>query len=225
MKNTDLLKQLKNIAKLMQDIGTREDAKNSINNLILDVERETLKEDYKGKTSKQRIDYAMKWHKRQLKTIRPILAYSCKDQIENYQVITDAYFLVFLNNDDELPISHYTEYMNGKVNYPNTLQLYKNVEKGEEIKLDIKKVVALLNVKEDNEIRTEYNGYKLIIDKKKFNELLVFMDVKDNSNVKILIDNQVLKMIKNNGSKGMMVLGRTPLKENNTDFNELLIQE
>lgn len=223
MKNIELLEKLKDIAKLVKNYSSKDKGLEKLDDLILNVKGEILKESYEGKTPKQRIDYAIKWHKKQLKTNRPILAYSCKDQIKDYQIITDAQFMVFLNKDEELPIPHYTEYNNGKADYPKTLQLFKSIEYGEEIKLDIKKVNSLL--KANNQIFTDYKGYKLIFDKECFNNLLVFLNIKDNNNVKVLINKQTLIIVKDNNCKGLLCVGRGGAKESDTDFNELLIQE
>lgn len=223
MKNIELLEKLKDIAKLVKNYSSKDKGLEKLDDLILNVEGEILKESYEGKTPKQRIDYAIKWHKKQLKTNRPILAYSCKDQVEGYQVFTDCYFMIFLNENDFLPIPDYKEYANGKVNYPNTLQLYKSIECGEEIKLDIKKIQSLLKVK--NEIYTSYKNNKLYFNKKRFDDLLVLLNVKNNDNIKILIDNQILKFIKNDNNKAIMIVGAHSHTETNIDFEELLIHE
>ena len=224
MKNVELLEKLKDIAVLVKEYSTKEKGYKKLDDLILKIKDDVLKENYEGKTPKQRINYALSWHKKMLKKqCRPVLAYCCKDQIKDYQVITDAQFMVFLNKDEELPIPHYTEYDNGKANYPNTLQLFKSIEYGEEIKLDIKKVNSLL--KANNQIFTDYKGYKLIFDKEHFNDLLVFLNIKDNNNVKVLINKQTLIIIKDNNCKGLLCVGRSGAKESDTDFNELLIQE
>ena len=223
MKNIELLEKLKDIAKLVKNYSSKDKELEKLDDLILNVEGEILKESYEGKTPKQRIDYAIKWHKKQLKTTRPILAYSCKDQVEGYQVFTDCYFMIFLNENDFLPIPDYKEYANGKVNFPNTLQLYKSIECGEEIKLDIKKIQSLLKIK--NEIYTSYKNNKLYFNKKRFDDLLVLLNVKNNDNIKILIDNQILKFIKNDNNKAIMIVGAHSQSEINIDFEELLIKE
>lgn len=225
MKNIELLEKLNKIEENLKVYSKQETGMEKLKELIFDVKTEILKEDNKNLTSKQRLQYAMNWHKKMLKTPRKVLAYCCNDQIEDNQVITDGQFMVFLNNEDNLPLPHYTEMKDYKASYPNTSLIYARIKEDNEIKLDIKKIISLLKV--NDEIICEYNGCKIGFDKNSFKNITTFLNIKDNSNIKLTLnpDAYNLNFIKNNGSKGILLIRKIHDASVTHDINEILIQE
>lgn len=180
-----------------------------LENIINEIEIDLLKAKCNDFNQKQRISFCLNYSKKLSTKNRPILAYTCNDQIENYQIFTDCQILVCLAEDDKLPIKDYKEIKELKgASYPNCLQIVNTSKINNDITfkcnvglllnaLKVHKVVNLINTKTDYNYTFEYENFKRFIN---------FMNINKSDNITLLGGNNFYSVCKkNNGTLGIIM--------------------
>ena len=220
MELTTTLNTLETIKNELNKINryAAETAISKINDLIIELKTEILNESTTGSLNKNRNKKIASWHKKQLKTIRPVLAYSTT--YKDYQVLTDSYFMAALKEDDKTAlIPDYTE---SKRQYPIINQLINNAIlylNDNIIKLDIEKIAAILKL--NDQVYISLNGEIIhVINKEAFKNTMLFLNISSNADIKTISFNKnILYFESINGSIGFIQTLR--IDNNNTPDNTI----
>jgi hypothetical protein len=145
----------------------------SLAHLKAKLEEDIKIEEASAKTgSKTRIKSCLTYAKHQCPR-QPIFQTTCNDQIEGYQVYTNTYMMVFLTDNDKLPIPDYKEAGYKEGSYPNVKSIvqfskYNNENVDTYTASDL---MALCKCNKDNLITTNkgyYVGSNLMLNFLKF---------------------------------------------------------
>lgn len=180
-------------------------------NLIKDLESELMIQDFKGASSKQRLTKAMNWHKAMLKKASSVLAYS--SDYKEYQAVTDSYMIAFMINEDKTTIPNVNT---TKMNYPNLELIDRRIQKmfneGINMKdrIDLKVIYNLLKTKNSIAIKNQETNKMVGIDKQVFNNLVLFLNIKDfNNDIELItIDDFQMNIKTKTGTYGTLCFQR-----------------
>lgn len=186
--------------------------------IILDFKNELLNSTTTGATAKNRNKKILSWHKKQLKTIRPVLAYSTI--YKDYQVLTDSYFMVALKDIDQTEII--PDYKESKRQYPVVNQLINNAIlylNDNIINLDIEKIAAILKL--NDQVYISLNGKIIhVINKEAFKNMMLFLNISSNAEIKTISFNKSILYVESiNGSIGFIQTVR--IDNDNTPDNTI----
>lgn len=204
MNNENLLKKIKNIKELNSSFDSREKIDSILNDLILDLENAIFNEDVKNTTTKTRNTFCINYHKKILKSPRPVLAYTKNNN--GIQTFCDSYFLVNLVEEDFTPIADVstTQYI-----YPNTDCLIPRNLKEKTLKIKINELKKILKVYDI--ITFTYENEKIKLGKKNLINFINFMNYKNDEILELFINNstkftkQPLYTKKENGTEGVIL--------------------
>lgn len=193
-------------------------------NLIKDLESELMIQDFKGASSKQRLTKAMNWHKAMLKKPRPALAYSA--DYKEYQAVTDSYMIAFMINEDKTAIPNVNT---TKMSYPNLELIDRRIQKmfdeGINMKdrIDLKVIYNLLKTKSNIVIKNQETNKMVGIDKQVFNNLVLFLNIKDfNNDIELItIDDFQMNIKMKSGTYGTLCFQRI-LNENEINESDII---
>lgn len=213
MKNVELIKRLEGINKSCEDYG--------ITVLIEELKQEVLVEDFKGFSTKQRLNKCLKYSEKLSKKLKPVLAYTDNEQISGYQVFTDSYFMVALNESDKLPIKDYKE-VNEKWTYPNVkwFDYNRRYYENKTFKCNIGTLLKHCKVDKHLELVNEKTDFLACVDTKMLELFITFMNIKSNEEItfKTMDALKPILVEKDNGSFGILMPIR---KIGNISFKEL----
>lgn len=213
MKNAELIKRLEII---------NESCKDSLLDLLIDeLKREVLVEDFKGLSTKQRLNKCLNYSKKLVKKLRPVLAYADNEQINGYQVFTDSYFLVALNESDKLPIKDYKE-IDSKWTYPNIKwadtdrRFYDN----KTFKINVGTLLKHCKLNKYLELVNEKTDFLTCVGTEVLEMFITFMNLKTSDEIVFKIRDAVKPILveKENGTFGILM----PIRKNgNVEFYKL----
>lgn len=208
----------------------------SLQELKESLERALLVEEATKTTSKQRARFCLNYSKSRSMQRRPILQYTCQDQIENTQVFTDSFFMVFLKNNDILPIPDYKS-INKDWVYPDLTRLYRSNQditcSQYSIKLNINKILNYFKLKEALAIdikQVSSFGYNLVLglSKDNFKRFVMFMNYKESEEITLYFNKtsnheilQPLYAVNKNGSSGLILPCRVADNEETINIKDL----
>ena len=179
MKNEKMLEELKKVVLLSE----KEKIKTSLNVLIEKLQQEILVEENKNLSSKQRLNKCLNYHKKLLKSPRPILAYSCNDQIEDRQVFTNAYYLVALKTVDQLPIPDYKE-SNLKINFPDITRIFSASNYNEKtFTCNVGKLLNAFKSYNNIHLLNEKTSFSACLSKENFELFILHLNYKNSDNI------------------------------------------
>lgn len=206
----------------------------SLQELKLSLERALLIEEGSKTSTKQRVRFCLDYSKSRYMQKKPILQYTCQDQIENTQIFTDSYFMVFLKDDDKLPIPDYKS-ENKDWQYPNTKLYYKSKNDIElsqyNITFNINKIMNYFKLKDFITINTNIKSsfdydIKVALDKDVFKRFYMFMNYKESENITLYFQKttnnfvrQPLYAAKDNNSTGLLLPCYKDEEADNTEVN------
>ena len=157
------------------------------------LEDNILLEEAKTFTSKQRFQKCMQYQKKLQKSQKPILAGVCEDQLEDIQVFTDSFFMVFLKGEEVLRgLKTYKDTAHKEAQYPNVKTFYKTKEEIKNLTYNITFNINKLNnyfklhknLTITTEIRSLYGeNIYMSLNKEVFDNFITFMDFKENENI------------------------------------------
>lgn len=172
MKNTILLETLKEI-NLLKD---REKMQLQIQKIIETLKQEIVLEENKGLSSKQRLNYCLNFARKLQKGKRPVLGYTCNDQIKDKQVFCDSFFLVSLAETDQLPIADYKEAEN-KLNYPIVERIVVPSNYGvKSFNCNVGKLLQQLKANKEIHLFNEETGFNVLLGEENVKNFLTFMN-------------------------------------------------
>lgn len=213
MKNVELIKRLEGINKSCEDYG--------IAVLIEELKQEVLVEDFKGLSTKQRLNKCLKYSEKLSKKLRPVLAYTDNEQLNGYQVFTDSYFLVALTEEDKTPIKDYKE-IDGKWTYPNIKwadadrRFYDN----KTFKINVGTLLKHCKLNKYLELVNEKTDFLTCVGTDVLEMFITFMNLKASDEIVFKIRDVVKPILveKENGSFGILM----PIRKNgNIEFYKL----
>ena len=230
MNNTTLLEQLKQINYLSDKAKAQE----KIEKLIAAIQQEIIVEDNKGLTTKQRLNYCMNVAKKLQNSTRPVLGYTCNNQIKDKQVFCNSFFLVALAEADRLPIADYTE-AKTKMSYPNVERIVIPGNYG--VKSFTCNVGKLLNYFKAHKVLhlvNESTGFNVLLGEENVKDFVTFMNYNSKDTITLYartLENTTATTSLNpvyaenkNGSYGIVLpiresINDRPLKIMEEDFN------
>lgn len=202
MNNITLIKRLENI-----NINCKN---NDITSLIEELKKEALIEDFKGLSTKQRLNKCLNYSKKLVKKCRPILAYTCNDQIKGYQCFCDSYFMVALNEEDKTPIADYKE-IDEKWSYPSLAFLNNEIKNYNSITFTCK-LDKLLNYAKVNtclKLINSETGFDNCIAYETLEMFVTFMNLKPNDTITLIAKSKdfsrPIYVKKDNGTYGFIM--------------------
>lgn len=202
------LEKIKNQLKIINRIDLDESII-FIDSLILDFKNELMNSSNNKTTTKQRDNKIKSWFNKMSKTYRPGLAYSTK--INDFQCLTDSYFMVALNEPNYCNIADVSTTKN---NYPNLQPIFNNMIKSlnnnKDLQLDINYILNALKLYDyvfiiDHE---SFNGIDktttFIINKESFKNMITFLNISKNDDIKkATLCNDILNIETTTGSYGL----------------------
>lgn len=206
MELTTTIKKLEEIKKELDKSGdyliTLEVKKLDL--IIHDLKLDLLNASTTGTLNKARNKKLSAWHKKQLKSCRPVLAYSTI--YNNYQVFTNSYFMVALADPDKTELIPDISTAKNR-QYPVVNQLINNAIlylKDKKITLDIEKITAMLKLHEKVYIQL-FDNIIHVINKEAFNNLITFLNISSNADIKTISFNKSILYIESiTGSIGFI---------------------
>lgn len=212
MELTTTIKTLEAIKKSLSTINRyeTEEAVKNIELMILDFKNELMNSSNNKTTTKQRDNKIKSWFNKMLKACRPALAYSTK--INDYQCLTDSYFMVALDESNHCNIA---DVSTTKYNYPNLQPIFNNMIKSlnnnKDLQLDINYILNALKLNDYVFIinHESFNGIDktttFIINKESFKNMLTFLNVSKNDDIKkATLCNDILNIETTTGSYGVL---------------------
>lgn len=212
MKNVELIKRLEVINESCNDY--------SISVLIEELKKEVLVEDFKGLSTKQRINKCLKYSEK-LSKKRPVLAYTDNEQIKDHQVFTDSYFLVALNENDKLPIKDYKE-IDSKWTYPDIklFDVSRMFYDNKTFKINVGTLLKHCKLHDYIELVNEKTDFITCVGTEVLEMFITFMNLKTSDEIVFKIRDAVKPILveKENGSFGILM----PIRKNgNIEFYKL----
>lgn len=215
MKNETLLNELFKINSLAE----KDKIKLSLDTLISKIQQEILVEENKNLSSKQRLNKCLNYHKKLLKSNKPILAYACNDQFDGKQAFCNSFYLTVLVDDDKLPIDDYTTKFS---NFPNLTRLVN--KKDYAFKTFTCNVGKLMNAfKSYNIIQLVNDDFNAVLNRENFENFIYYMNFKNKDTITLYCNEfekrnfeETLKPVfteKKNGSFGIIL----PMKKNDDE--------
>ena len=184
----------------------------ALEELIQDFRLELFSQENKKTSNKARLTKALNWHKKMLKSPRPVLAYS--NDYKGYQAITDSYMIAFLVDDDKTTIPDY-QTSNVKYNYPSLEGIDNNIIKSFNNntnlykRLYINNINNLFKLNKTIYIKDNETGDIKGIDKTNFNNLMNFLNINSDDDIELITLNGFQLNIKTkSGSYGSLCLLR-----------------
>ena len=218
MELTTTIKKLEEIKKELDKSSSlliEEEAK-KLDLIIYDLKLDLLNTSTTGTLNKARNKKISAWHKKQLKSCRPVLAYC--NYVNDYQIITDGNFLVALADPDKTELI--SDYKETKRTYPETTAILNNTIKSflnDNITLDIEKLTAIFKLHEYIYIMKD-NSLYTAINRDNFNNLITFLNISSNADITniTIYNNYFLNIQTASGSYGTLCLIKT--NENHKRF-------